>query len=86
MNNPLCKYCGKPMMIDIIDHYDTWYICKCDGYLKEEKLKNEIIKIECDLKNKKIELENHKKNNLYNCSIRELENKIKKIKQQYDNK
>ena len=84
MNNPLCKYCGSPMKIESVDYYGVSYECRCDGYIKEQELKEEIFTIEHNLWKKKSELENHQANSLYRCSIRELENKIKEIKLQYE--
>lgn len=83
MQNPLCKYCGNPMSIQDIDYYGISYECHCDGYIKEQELEEEISAIEDNLRKKKAELECHRANSLYRCSIRELEQKIKEIESQY---
>ncbi len=45
MNNPLCRYCGKPMKIYDEDYYGTTYKCACDGYKKDIALQkgNKIL-------------------------------------------
>lgn len=83
MSNPLCKYCGNPMLIDSIEYTDIWYKCKCEGYLKEQKLLTEIRDIEDSLWKKRDELQKHKSNSLYAKSIRELKKQIEKIEHDY---
>jgi hypothetical protein len=83
MREPLCKYCGNPMLIDSIEYTDIWYKCKCEGYLKEQKLLTEIRDIEDSLWKKKDELQNHKSNNLYAKSIRELKKKLEETEELY---
>ena len=81
MSNPLCKYCGKPMDVARIEYADTWYECKCDGYLREQDLQAEISKMEYSLAKKRDELQQHQSNSLYEKSIRELKEKIRKIEE-----
>jgi len=84
MGNPLCKHCGEPMEIESVDYYGASYECKCEGYIKEWKLKEELSTIRKALREKETELENHINNSLYECTIREFENKIKEFKKQYE--
>lgn len=83
MSKPLCKYCGNPMLIDSIEYSDIWYKCKCEGYLKEQKLLTEIKDIEYSLYEKRDELRKHRSNSLYEKSIEELKRQIKKIENDY---
>lgn len=83
MRNPLCKYCGNPMLIDNIEYTDIWYKCKCEGYLKEQKLIVEIRDIEDSLWKKKNELANHQSSSMYAKSIGELKRKVEKIEELY---
>ena len=83
MSNPLCKYCGNPMLIDSIEYTDIWYKCKCEGYLKEQKLLAEIRDIEDSLRKKRDELQTHKSNSLYAKSIGELKRKLRETEELY---
>lgn len=83
MSKPLCKYCGNPMLIDSIEYTDIWYECKCEGYLKEQKLLTEIRDIEYSLWEKRDELQKHRSNSLYTKSIGELKRQIEKIENDY---
>ena len=83
MSNPLCKYCNNPMLIDSIEYTDIWYKCKCEGYLKEQKLISEIRDIKDSLRKKEAELQEHKSNSLYAKSIRELKRKLRETEELY---
>lgn len=83
MRKPLCKYCGNPMFIEGIEYTDIWYECKCEGYLKEQKLLKEIGDIKHSLWKKEDELQKHRSNSLYAKSIEELKREIEKVENDY---
>lgn len=83
MREPLCKYCGNPMLIDSIEYTDIWYKCNCEGYLKEQKLMADIRDIEYSLRKKQDELQQHRSNSLYAKSIQELKLKLMEIEELY---
>ena len=84
MREPLCRYCGKPMLIDGIEYTDIWYTCVCAGYQKEKRLKQELRDLECKVYNKKGELAGHKAASLYETTLRELNKKIEETKRAYE--
>lgn len=84
MREPLCRYCGKPMLIDSIEYTDIWYTCSCEGYEKEKRLKQELRELECKVYNKKSELAGHQAASLYETTLRELKKKISEIERAYE--
>jgi hypothetical protein len=78
----LCKYCGKPMR-ERFDDYDTLYSCDCDDYLKEGSLVDEIRDLERKCWKKREELSKLRGSNIYNCSLRKLEEDIQNLKRAY---
>lgn len=85
MNNPLCRYCGKPMTVSHIEYIDVWYECHCDGYKKEKRLLQELRDLENKVKIKHSELQGHKAASLYESTIREFNKQISEINQQMYN-
>lgn len=84
MREVLCRYCGKPMLIDSIEYTDVWYTCVCKGYQKEKQLKQELRDLECKVYNKRMELAGHQAASLYETTLRELNKKISEIKRTYE--
>lgn len=86
MAKPLCKYCGKTMIIENIDYYHASYECDCDDYKKQKELEQEIVKTETHLFKIRQELKNHIANSAYERLIQEYEDKITEVKNKYNGK
>lgn len=74
-NTPLCRFCGKPMDIERIDHYDTWYLCSCDGYKKYQELQHTVSELKSKLYRAEDELRKHQEFSLYQAKLKTLEEK-----------
>ena len=77
------KHTLPEICLILAEYSDIWYKCKCEGYLKEQKLLTEIKDIEYSLYEKRDELRKHRSNSLYEKSIEELKRQIEKIENDY---